>query len=87
MEKEKYGDKKSSMHYLREMQEIEKIRKHHRRIKFVEKKLEETSTTFVTKNMEDGSAKEFTVKVEPEKAIISEKLKKVPSNGSHMLTL
>ena len=75
MEKERYGEK-SHVHYLQEMQGIETIWKQHRRIKFIEKKLEKTSTTCVTKKMGDGSVKEFTDKVELEKAIISENIKK-----------
>ena len=61
MEKEWQGDKSSAI-YLREMQDVERTRKKHRRIKFVEKKLKKTSKTFMTKKMADGTLMEFTDK-------------------------
>ena len=75
MTKEQYSDK-SSAHYLREMRTTETVRKKHRWIKLVEKKLEKTSTTFVTTKTNDGSTIELTDKESLENAIIKENTKK-----------
>ena len=62
--------------YLRELQDVERTRKKHGHIKYVEKKLKKTSTTFVTKQMADGTVMEYTDKATLEKEIIAENLKK-----------
>ena len=58
------------------MKEVEKTRKKHHCIKFVKKKLEKTSTTFVTKTMDNGTVMELIDKAKFEKEIIAENLKK-----------
>ena len=75
----KICDDRSLATYLREMQDVEQTRKKHHRIKYVEKKLKKTLTTFVTKQMTDGTIMEFTDKVMLEEEIIVENLRrKIP---------
>ena len=69
-------DDRSLATYLREMQDVGQTRMKHHRIKYVEKKLKKTLTTFVTKQITDGTIMEFTDKVMLEEEIIVENLKK-----------
>ena len=75
MEKEQHNDK-SSAAYLREIKDVEQTRKKHRCIKFVEKELKKTLTTFVAKETTDGIIMVFTDKATLEEEIIAENIKK-----------
>ena len=75
LEKEQRGKHKAT-HYLREMKTMEVIKKMFMKIKFVEKKLKKTATTYVTHKSQDGTTEELTQKTELEKAIIKENLDK-----------